>query len=259
MQKPPPLSPPFINLLPPSLLSPSEFPNTHHHPPGQHSTPPPPSPTPQAERESLLFYSNITGFYRKGHVSTLNLTHPNYPIWSPEPESNSKSGKGTPRGSNHGALTHLDEFWSHLLPASKHPSQHTPNSNTNTTTTDKQPLPHIPSLINSTARAFNHTLAAEKRGTTWDWGKVTSWEISMKERGVVVRDDQTGEEVVGVVVPGGGGGGGDTGGNELGGKKKEKEKQVVVAGGNDTYSEWSWVHVRLHLFLLFCPLHHHTT
>lgn len=74
---------------------------------------------------------------------------------------------------------------------------------------------------------------------------------------MVVRDDQTGEEVVDVVVPGGGGGGGDTGGNEWGGKKKEK--QVVVAGGNDTYSEWSWVHVRLRLFLPFCPPPHPTT
>ncbi|KAJ9101236.1 hypothetical protein QFC21_003455 [Naganishia friedmannii] len=213
---PPPLTPPFSHLLPPDLLSPSELPDSRHYHPGQHAQP-------ARERESLLFYSNVTGFYRKGQVSVLNLTNPNYPVWSAA-EAEPRTGKEKHR---QGVLENLDKFWHHLLPASQH------GSNNHTT---QQPLPHIAAFVNTTA--FNYTLGSEKRGT-WEWAKVVGWEISIKEREIVERDEE------GAIIV--------RGGEKDGKKEEEKEKETqarpLVVGGNGnrngTYSDWAWVHSSL--------------
>jgi hypothetical protein len=184
--QPSPLSPSFSSLLPPHLLSPSELSGSH---PSHDSIP----------RDSLLFYSNITGFYRKGKVSPLNLTHPNYPIWTSDEDS---------KPIRKGPLEKLDGFWQHLTSPPKHSG-------------DKDHIPHIPTLINTTA--FNATLAGEKRGT-WDWNKVEGWELSVKEREIIVRDDD-GEivEKDNVVA-----------------KKGKKQRNSTSV---DEWGDWAWVHV----------------
>lgn len=191
VKQPPLLQPAFSSLLPPHLLSPSEFSGSH----SSHESVP---------RDSLLFYSNITGFYRKGNVSPLNLTHPNYPIWT-ENEDDKPRTKGP--------LEKLDGFWQHLTPASKHVGE-------------KERVPHVPALLNTTA--FNFTLAEEKRGS-WDWNRVEGWELSVKEREIIVRDDD--------------------------GEIIEKDDGIVTREskhGNSTlvdeWSDWAWVHVRLYIY-----------
>lgn len=103
----------------------------------------------------------------------------------------------------------IDKFWQHLLPVPKHGQGNTS-------------LPHIPALLNITA--FNHTLAKEKRGT-WDWNRVEGWELSVKEREIIERDDN------GEIV--------ESGGRNTTDGKKVKEGDATV----DRWSDWAWVHV----------------
>lgn len=106
-------------------------------------------------------------------------------------------------------LDTIDKFWQHLLPVPKHGQGNTS-------------LPHIPALLNITA--FNHTLAEEKRGT-WDWNRVEGWELSVKEREIIERDDN------GEIV--------ESGGRNTTDGKKVKEGDATV----DRWSDWAWVHV----------------
>lgn len=135
-------------------------------------------------------------------MSALNLTHPNYPIWEEDESSN-----GIPRG----VLQKLDKFWQHLLPAPSHGE-------------NGGSLPHIPALVNTTA--FNSTLAEEKLGS-WDWNRVEGWELSVKEREIIERDDE------GEVIELEHGQGDDS-------KTKTPKKEAAA----NKWSDWAWVHVR---------------
>lgn len=104
----------------------------------------------------------------------------------------------------------FDKFWQHLLPAPKHGQ-------------NNASLPHIPALVNITA--YNQSLAEEKRGS-WDWNRVEGWELSVKEREIVERDEDG--EIIEVNR-------GGTNGTE--GKKSKKEDET------DRWSDWAWVHV----------------
>ncbi|KAJ9110836.1 hypothetical protein QFC19_001345 [Naganishia cerealis] len=191
-RKPHPLTPAFSNLLPPDLLSPSEIPSSRA---GHLSHQP-------ASRESLLFYSNITGFYRKGKISPLNLTNPNYPIWVDE-EAGQTASKYRDR------LNKLDKFWRHLVPAARHGENDTS-------------LPHIQPFVNITS--FNHTLAIDKRGT-WEWDKIDGWEISIKEREIIERTEDG--EIIDRF---------NKTGNGLQRKEQKQKKHV------DPWGDWAWVH-----------------
>jgi hypothetical protein len=110
-----------------------------------------------------------------------------------------------------GMLRKFDDFWQHLIPAPNHGP-------------DNATLPHIPALVNTTA--FNQTLAMEKRGT-WDWSRVEGWELSVKEREIIERDDDG--EIIEV-----------NNGRRNGTDGKKSKKGDVMNG----WSDWAWVHVR---------------
>lgn len=132
-------------------------------------------------------------------MSQLNLTHPNYPIWVDDEYD---------KASRKGLLEKLDGFWQHLTSQRKHGG-------------DKESLPHIPALLNTTA--FNYTVAEEKRGS-WDWNRVEGWELSVKEREIIVRDDE------GEIVDK----------NEVVGTRGKKHHNSTL---EDEWSDWAWVHV----------------
>ncbi len=142
---PAPVEPEFENVMPPRVMG---------------------YPLEDKSGDDVLYWRNITGFYRNAKAHYLNLTDP----------STSPS---------------IHNFFHHLIPSAPSSTRSPPVDAELDPYSNEAGEFYIPPLVNMTS--YNETIAADLRGE-FGWESMVDWEMNIREKKVVKREEN-GKEV----------------------------------------------------------------